>query len=61
MDTQKADELKGRVKEGVGAFTGDRDLEREGKADQVEAGAKDKINDIAEGAEDTVDKLRDKL
>jgi len=46
------DELKGKVKEGVGKLTGDDSKEAEGKLDQVKgnvkqgiADAKDKIND----------------
>src|SRR4249919_2506875 len=38
MGESKADDVKGRVKEAAGVITGDKDLEREGKADQ--AGAK---------------------
>lgn len=31
----KAEELKGRAKETAGAATGDREMEREGRVDQV--------------------------
>ena len=44
----KADELKGKVKEGIGAATDDRDLEAEGQADQVKGNLKqagEKIKD----------------
>ncbi len=44
----KADELKGKVKEGVGDATGDRDLQAEGQADQANRNLKqagDKIKD----------------
>jgi uncharacterized protein YjbJ (UPF0337 family) len=44
----KADELKGKVKEGVGDATGDRDLQAEGQADQAKGNLKqagEKIKD----------------
>jgi uncharacterized protein YjbJ (UPF0337 family) len=37
----KGEQLKGKVKEGVGQATNDRDLEAEGKADQVSGNLKD--------------------
>lgn len=50
----KAEELKGRAKESVGAATGDQDLKNEGKRDQASSGVKkaaetvkDKANEIA--------------
>ncbi|MFN0030223.1 MAG: CsbD family protein [Acidimicrobiales bacterium] len=49
---EKMDDLKGRVKEGVGAATDDKDLEREGKADRVGS-------DIKEGVSDAIDKVKD--
>jgi uncharacterized protein YjbJ (UPF0337 family) len=44
----KADELKGKVKEGVGDATDDRDLQAEGQADQAKGNVKqagEKIKD----------------
>lgn len=44
----KAKEVKGKIKEGLGKVTGDEDLETEGKADQVEGNLKqagEKIKD----------------
>jgi uncharacterized protein YjbJ (UPF0337 family) len=37
----KGEQLKGKVKEGVGQATDDRDLEAEGKADQISGNLKD--------------------
>jgi uncharacterized protein YjbJ (UPF0337 family) len=37
----KGEQLKGKVKEGVGQATGNEDLEAEGKADQVSGNLKD--------------------
>lgn len=45
----KAEELKGKVKEGAGSATGDQDLENEGKADQVKGNIKqagEKVKDV---------------
>jgi uncharacterized protein YjbJ (UPF0337 family) len=52
MDTNKGEDLKGRIKEAGGDLTGDKDLEREGKADQTAAKVKDT-------AGDAVDKVKD--
>jgi uncharacterized protein YjbJ (UPF0337 family) len=44
----KAEELQGKIKEGVGDATDDRDLEAEGKADQTKGNLKqagEKIKD----------------
>ena len=58
-----ADEMKGRVKEAAGDLTGDKDLQREGKADkaagkvkQVAEDAKDKVEDVVDAAKDKVTK-----
>jgi uncharacterized protein YjbJ (UPF0337 family) len=37
----KGEQLKGKVKEGVGEATGNEDLEAEGKADQISGNLKD--------------------
>jgi uncharacterized protein YjbJ (UPF0337 family) len=37
----KGEQLKGKVKEGVGHATNDQDLEAEGKADQISGNLKD--------------------
>ncbi len=51
---EKMDDMKGRVKEGLGAATDNKDLEREGKADRAGAKVKDKVSDV-------VDAVKDKL
>jgi uncharacterized protein YjbJ (UPF0337 family) len=48
------DEAKGRVKEAAGDLTGDKDLQREGKADQAAGKAKDAIDDVADKAKDVL-------
>ena len=54
---EKFEESKGRFKEAAGDVSGDKDLQREGKADQASASikakvgkAKDKLNDLAKKA-----------
>ena len=47
-----ADKAKGRIKEAVGALTGDEKLKREGKRDQVAGKVKDAVDR-------TVDRVRD--
>lgn len=45
----KSDELKGKLKEGVGRATDDRDLEAEGHGDQAKGnlkGAAEKVKDV---------------
>lgn len=52
MTEHKGEELKGRAKQATGAATGDKDLEREGKADRTSANVKQK-------ASEAVDKVKD--
>jgi uncharacterized protein YjbJ (UPF0337 family) len=46
------DKAKGRVKEAVGALTGDRKLKRDGKVDQA-------AGDVKDAAEKVVDKVKE--
>ncbi len=57
----KSDDWKGRAKEAAGALSGDKDLKREGKRDQMGATIKAKIEKAKESLEDTVDKAKNKL
>lgn len=57
----KIDDVKGRAKEAAGALSGDKNLKREGKRDQMGATIKAKIENAKESLEDTVDKAKDKL
>jgi uncharacterized protein YjbJ (UPF0337 family) len=50
------DDLKGRVKEAAGDLTDDKDLKREGKADQAVGKVKDKVDDVADAVKDKIDK-----
>lgn len=48
------DEAKGRVKEAAGSLSGDRDLKREGQADQA-------LGKVKEGVDKLADKVKDTL
>ena len=55
------DEAKGRAKQAVGDLTDDDELRREGKVDEKSGQAKEKLGDLKDKAEDTIDKVKDKL
>jgi uncharacterized protein YjbJ (UPF0337 family) len=55
--SNKAQDVKGKVKETVGKATGNEHLEREGNADQVKSSVKDvgeKVKDAASEIKDAV-------
>jgi uncharacterized protein YjbJ (UPF0337 family) len=54
-----SDQAKGRVKEAAGDLTGNDKLKSEGKADQTAGDAKKFVNDVADKAEELVDKVKD--
>ncbi|WP_204164714.1 CsbD family protein [Nocardioides daejeonensis] len=51
----KIDDAKGRAKEAAGAVTGDDELKHEGKADQIKASVKDKVDTVAEKVKEKFD------
>ena len=51
------DEAKGHIKEGAGGLTGDRDLQREGRADQVKGKVKNALGNLREGAKKALDDI----
>jgi uncharacterized protein YjbJ (UPF0337 family) len=53
------DQAKGRVKEAAGDLTGNDKLKSEGKADRAAGDAKKVVNDVADKAEELVDKVND--
>jgi uncharacterized protein YjbJ (UPF0337 family) len=53
----KAQDLKGKVKERVGSATGNEDLRTKGKTDQTKAALKD----VGEKAKDAASNLKDAL
>ncbi|HSK46616.1 MAG TPA: CsbD family protein [Coriobacteriia bacterium] len=58
MDDHKGEEMKGRIKEGVGAVTGDEGLKREGKVDQGSAKTKEAIGEASDKIKDAVNPKR---
>jgi uncharacterized protein YjbJ (UPF0337 family) len=50
------DEATGRTKEAAGDLTGDKGLQREGKAEQAEGKAKKAVDSAADKAKDVVNK-----
>jgi uncharacterized protein YjbJ (UPF0337 family) len=54
MTSGKSDELKGRVKEAAGALIGDKQLKREGKADQAVGKIKQKVEKVIDKVKDAV-------
>lgn len=55
------DEAKGKAKEAAGDLTGNEDLEREGKADQLAGKAKDTAADVVEKIKDAAGAVVDKV
>jgi len=53
--SNKAQDIKGKVKETVGKATGDEELEGKGTTDQ----AKSAVKDVGEKAKDAASKLKD--
>ena len=56
-----ADQAKGRIKQAVGDLTDDRDLKREGKADERAGDAKQAVGNLKDKADDLIDRTRQKL
>ncbi len=52
--TGAATDLGGKLKEGVGAATGDRTLREEGKADQLGGKAQQRYGEAKDAVEDTI-------
>jgi uncharacterized protein YjbJ (UPF0337 family) len=52
------DKVKGRAKQAAGDLTGDKDLRREGQADEAGGDVKDLIDKAANRLDETVDKIR---
>jgi uncharacterized protein YjbJ (UPF0337 family) len=55
-----SEELKGRVKEAAGALSGDKKVERAGKADRAAASAKRKAHDVTRNVDDVIDAAKEK-
>ena len=57
----KTEEVKGRIKEGAGALTANRELKQEGQEDQLRGKAKGVFGTAREHAKDLADKVKKKL
>jgi len=55
--SNKAQDVKGKVKETAGKVTGDEELEAEGKSDQAKAAVKD----VGEKVKDAISKVTDTI
>lgn len=54
------DDAKGRAKEAAGDLTGDQNLAREGKADQLGAKVKEMGEKVKDGIADAVESVKDR-
>lgn len=52
------DKAKGKLKEVGGVATGDRELEAEGKADQIKGAVKEKFEEAKQAVKDTFKKKK---
>ena len=57
----RSDQIKGHAKEAAGVFTGDKDLESEGKTDRRTGEAEEKIDHAKDKVEEVIDKTKDAL
>lgn len=57
--TNKAQEVIGKAKEGIGDLTGNEELEAEGQADQAAAKTKQAGEHVKDAAGDVVDGVKD--
>jgi uncharacterized protein YjbJ (UPF0337 family) len=55
------DKAKGKVKEGVGDMTDNKDLEAEGKSDQTKGKMKEAWGDAKDAADEVKDGVKDAL
>ena len=58
MSEHKGEDMKGRLKEAVGDVTGDKDLQREGKLDEVSAATKKALDSAADKIKGVVNSKR---
>jgi uncharacterized protein YjbJ (UPF0337 family) len=55
------DQAKGKVKQAVGDLTDDKDLKKEGKADENAGKAKEFLENAKDKGEDLIDKVKDRF
>jgi uncharacterized protein YjbJ (UPF0337 family) len=55
------DQVTGKIKQAAADLTDDKDLRREGKADEKAGNAKEFLDDTKDKMDDLVDKAKDKI
>jgi uncharacterized protein YjbJ (UPF0337 family) len=55
------DQNKGKIKQAIGDLTDDKELKREGKADEHAGKLKEFVEDTKDKIEHTIDTVKDKL
>ncbi len=55
------DQVKGKVKQAVGDLTDNKDLKKEGEADEKAGDAKEFLETVEDKAEELVEEVKDKL
>jgi uncharacterized protein YjbJ (UPF0337 family) len=58
---ENKDQVTGKIKQAVADLTDDKDLHKEGKADQKAGDAKEFLDNTKDKMDDVVDKAKDKL
>ena len=58
---EKIDKTKGKIKQAVGALTGNKKLTREGKRNELEGEAKGLLEDVKDAAKDLTRPIKDAL
>lgn len=55
------DQFKGKAKQAIGDLLGDKDLHKEGKADEKAGDVKGFVEKVKDKADDVVDKVKEKV
>jgi uncharacterized protein YjbJ (UPF0337 family) len=58
---KEMDQAKGKIKQAVGDLTGNKELKKQGKADERAGKAKGYVADVKNKADEVVDKVKDKV
>jgi uncharacterized protein YjbJ (UPF0337 family) len=58
---KEVDKTKGKIKQAVGDLTGNKDLKKQGKADERAGKAKGFVADVKDKADNVVDTVKDKV
>ena len=58
---KEVDKAKGKIKQAVGDFTGNKDLKKQGKADERAGKAKGVVADVKHKADNVVDTVKEKV